>query len=148
MKSTGRWTDGKRDRIKFRGTLKARKKVAEKYNNVCTANHPSFDTGKCYGWTKYLDVTDDARSRVPRDSKEYKTKFKGRQVGEQYDSRLGDREGEQTTHYGLTAIKNQMTIAHLTASLIAVAEATLLNQPDKIRCWRTFAYPPGLKRSA
>jgi len=148
MKSVGRWTEANRDRIKFRCPLKASKKVAEKYNNICPANHPSFDTGKCYGCTKYLDVTDDARSRVPRDSREYKIKFKGRQVVEQYYSRLGDREVTQTTHYGLTAIKNQMTIAHLTASLIAVAAATLLNQPDKIRCWRTFADPPWLKRSA
>jgi len=28
---------------------------------------------------------------------------------EQYFSRLGDREAEQTTHYGFTAISNQMT---------------------------------------
>ena len=29
------------------------KKVAEKYNNACPANHPSLDTGKCYGWPYY-----------------------------------------------------------------------------------------------
>ena len=148
MKSVGRWTEGKRDRLKFRCPLKASKKVAEKYNHTCPANHPSFNTGKGYGCTKYLDVTDDARSRVPRDTREYKVTFRKRQVVEQYYARLGDRDVEQTTHYGWTAIKNQMTIAHLTASLIAVAAATLLNQPDKMRCWRTFADPPWLKRSA
>ena len=139
MKSVGRWSEGNRDRVKFRCPLKASKKVANKYNNTCSANHPSFNTGKCYGCTKYLDVTNDARSQVPRDSKEYKKTFRGRQVVEQYFARLGDREAEQTTHYSLTSIKNQMTIAHLTASLIAVAAATLLDRTDKIRCYRTFA---------
>ena len=145
MKSVGRWTEGNRERIKFRCPLKAAKKVAAKYNNTCPANHPSFATGKCYGCTKYLDVTDDARSRVPRDSREFKETFRDRELVEQYFSRLGDREVEQTTHYALTAIRNQMTIAHLTASLIAVAAAVLLRQPDKMRCYRTFARLPQLR---
>ncbi len=139
MKSAGRWTEGNRDRIKFRCPLKMSKKLAAKYNNACPAKLPSFDTGKCYGCTKYLDVTDDARSRVPRDSKEFKETFKDRQTVEQYFSRLGDREAEQTTHYSFTAISNQMTIAHLTLTAIAVAAGVLLKQPDKIRCYRTFA---------
>ena len=117
------------------------KKVTEKHNHACPANHPSFDTGKCYGCSKYIDVTNDARSMVPRDSKEYKEAFKGRQVVEQYFSRLGDREAEQTTHYSFRAISNQMTIAHLPASLVAVAAAIILEQPDRMRCWRTFAQP-------
>ena len=143
MKSFGRWKEQKRQRIKFRCPLKTSKRTAKKYNNTCPANHPSFNTGKCYGCTKYLDVTNDARAQVPRDSKEYKKTFKGRQAGEQYFARLGDREVEQTTHYGFTSIKNQMTIAHLSASLIAVAAATLLNRSDKIRCYRTFAQLSG-----
>jgi len=141
MKSAGHCPEQKRQRIKFRCPLKMSKKVAQKYNHACPANHPYFDTGKCYGCTKYIDITKDARSMVPRDSKEYKETFKTRQVVEQYYARLGDREAEQTTHYGFRAIQNQMTIAHLTASLIAVAAAILLEQPDKIRCWRTFAQP-------
>ena len=140
MKSAGRWTEGNRERIKFRCPLKMSKKLAAKFDNACPAQHPSFDTGKCYGCTKYLDVTDDARSKVPRDSKEFKETFKHRQIIEQYFSRLGDREVEQTTHYSFTAIRNQMTIAHLSASLIAVAAAIILKQPDKIRCYRTFAW--------
>ncbi len=142
MKSVGRWKEQKRERIKLRCPLKASKKVAKKYHNTCSAKHPSFDTGKCYGCTKYIDVTNDARSQVSRDSKEYKNSFKGRQVVEQYFARLGDQEVEQTTHYSLTSIKNQMTIAHLSASLIAVAAVTLLDRSDKIRCYRTFAQLP------
>jgi len=142
MKSVGRWTEGNRERIKFRCPIKAGKKFAAGVGDSCPVEHPSFDTGKCYGCTKYLDVTDDARSRVPRDSKEFKETFKDRQIIEQYFSRLGDREVEQTTHYSPTAISNQMTIAHLSASLIAVAATIVLKQPEKIRCYRTFARLP------
>ena len=142
MKSTGRWNEGHRERLKFRCPLKASKKTAEKYNNTCPAKHPSFNTGKCYGCTKYLDVTDDARSRVPRDSKEFKDTFKDREFVEQYFARLGDREAEQTTHYSFKAVRNQMTIAHLTASAIGVAAAILLKQPQKMRCNKTFAQLP------
>jgi hypothetical protein len=142
MRSVGRWTEGNRQRVKFRCPIKASKKFATKFGNNCPAKHPSFDSGKCYGCTKYIDVTDDARSKVPRDSKEFKETFKDRQVIEQYFSRLGDREVEQTTHYGFTAISNQLTIAHLSASLIAVAAAIILKQPEKIRCYQTFARLP------
>jgi len=147
MKSVGRWTEGNRERIKFRCPIKASKKFASKFGNTCPVNHPSFDSGKCYGCTKYLDVTDDARARVPRDTKEFRQIFKDRQVVEQYYSRLGDREVEQTTHYGFNAISNQMTIAHLSASLIAVAAAILLKQPEKIRCYRTFAHLPKIRQT-
>ena len=147
MKSAGRWTEGNRERIKFRCPMKMSRELAAKYNRRCPVKHPSFDTGKCYGCTKYLDVTDDARSRVPRDSKEFKQTFKDRQIIEQYFSRLGDREVEQTTHYEFNSISNQMTIAHLSASLIAVAAAIVLRQPERIRCYRTFAHLPKLRQS-
>jgi len=141
MKSAGKWTDGNRQRVKFRCPLKTGKKIAARYDHACPAQHPLFDTGKGYGCTKYLDVTHDARAQVPRDSKHFKQTFKDRERIEQYFSRLGDREVEQTTHYAFTSISNQMTIAHLTASLVAVAAAILLKQPAKMRCYRTFAYP-------
>jgi len=139
MKSAGKWSEGNRDRLKFRCPIKASKKFAKKHANTCPADNSRFDTGKGYGCTKYLDVTDDARSRVPRDSKEFKQTFKIRETVEQYFARLGDREVEQTTHYKSVAIKNQMTIAHLAATGVAVAAGVLLKQPEKIRCYRTFA---------
>jgi hypothetical protein len=147
MKSTSRWVEGNRERIKFRCPIKASKKVAANFGYTCPVKHPSYDRGKCYGCTKYLDVTDDARSKVPRDSKKFKEIFKDRQIIEQYFSRLGDREVEQTSHYQFNAIRNQMTIAHLSASLIAVAAAIILKQPEKIRCYRTFAHLPKLSRA-
>jgi len=139
MKSVGEWTEGSRERLKFRCPIKASKKLAKKYGDICPVNDPRFNTGKCCGCTKYLDITDDARSKVPRDSKEFKDTFKIRETVEQYFARLGDREAEQTTHYKPAAIKNQMTIAHLSLTAVAVAAGVLLKQPDKIRCYRTFA---------
>ena len=147
MKSVGSWIEGNRERLKFRCPLKASKKLAKEHGDICPVNHSLFNTGKCYGCTKYLDITDDARARVPRDSKHFKETFRNRQTVEQYFSRLGDREAEQTTHYGFTAISNQMTIAHLTASLIAVAAGILLKQPDKIRSYQTFADQPRLYKT-
>ena len=52
---------------------------------------------------------------------------------------LSDREVEQTTHYALNSVRNQMTLAHIAHSLVAVAAALLLDAPEKIRCFRTFA---------
>jgi hypothetical protein len=104
----------------------------------------------CYYRGMFLAVVPMAgnvRARVPRDSKESKVTFKDRQLIEQYYFRLGDREVEQTTHYAFNSITNQMAIPHLAASLIAVAAAIALKQPQKIRCYRTLAREPKLSRA-
>lgn len=140
MKSNGIITEAKRTRIKYRCPLKVNNKLAEQYPNGCPIGHSRFVDGKQYGCTKYVDITNDARARVPRDSIGYKQTYQLRTEVERYFSRLGDREVEQTTHYNIKSIKNQMTIAHLSLSLIAFAAAVLMKQPDKIRCYRTFAH--------
>lgn len=148
MKSNSSITEGPRTRLKFRCPIKATRKVAAKYPDGCPVQHRRFTEGKAYGCTKYLDITDDARSRVPRDTEFYKDTYKLRIVVEQYFSRLGDREVDQTTHYKLRSVQNQMSIAHLTMSLIASAAAILLKRPEKIRCFRTFAQEPQLRQTA
>ena len=50
----------------------------------------------------------------------------------------GDREAEQTSHFNYLSIRNQMSIAHQTLSLTALA-AVILKRSDKIRCFRSFA---------
>lgn len=139
MISCGIWQENLRTRKKFRCPIKASVKFAKNHPLGCPVNHPGFDK---YGCTKYLDVTDDARSRVPRESLFYKQTFNLRTEVERYFARLGDRELEQTTHYKMRSIKNQMTIAHLSLSLVARAAALLMEQPEKIRCYRTFAKEP------
>ena len=135
----GAWRERNRDRVKFRCPITTQRKHTIKTPDICPLNHPRFTDGAAYGCTKYLDATNDARSRVPRNTALFKITYKKRIVAEQYFSRLGEREAEQTTHYKLRSVKNQMTIAHLSQSLIALA-AVQLQRPEKIRCYRTFAY--------
>ena len=132
------WHDGNRDRVKFRCPIKTKRKHSIPAPETCPINHNRFVKGAEYGCTKYLDVTNDARSRVPRNTALYKYVYKKRIVVEQYFARLGQREAEQTTHYKLRSVKNQMTLAHLAHSLVALA-AIHLQQPEKIRCYRSFA---------
>ena len=137
MTYDGCWRYRNADKVKFRCPLKTRKTTADHYHHSCPVQHPKFHEGKAYGCTKYLNVTDDARSRVPRNSTIFEKIHKQRLIVEQYFARLGEREVEQTTHYKLRIVKNQNTIAHLTQSLVALA-AVSLNHYDKIRCFRTF----------
>ncbi len=51
---------------------------------------------------------------------------------------MGDREAEQTSHFNYLSIRNQISIAHLTLSLTALA-VLILKRPDKIRWFRAFA---------
>ena len=148
MKSNGIWTEGPRTRIKFRCPIKTNPKAAKKHPKGCPISNSKFSQDKAYGCTKYLDITDDARSQVPRDSKLFKDTSNLRTEVERYFARLGDREAEQTTHYRLRSVQNQMTIAHLSLSLVAFAAALLLKQPKKIRCYRTFANHSILPRAA
>ncbi|MFC2140626.1 transposase, partial [Candidatus Auribacterota bacterium] len=139
MKSAGSWTENLRTRLKFRCPIKTNKTIATRYSNQCPISHPLFASGAAYGCTKYLDITNDARSQVPRDTPFFKTTYNLRTEVERYFSRLGNREVEQTTHYKIQSVKNQMTIAHLSLGLVAYATAITANQPDNIRCYRTFA---------
>ena len=136
MKFSGTFKEKLRTRKKFRCPIKASAKFAKNYPNGCPINNPNFNKYAC---TKYIDITDDARSHVPRESLFFKQTYNLRTEIERYFSRLGDRELEQTTHYNINTIKNQMTIAHLSLSLVAHAAALLLEQPQNIRCFRNFA---------
>ena len=138
MKSWGTWTEQNRKRAKFRCPIKTDKKFALKFNNQCPINHCLFNENKQYGCTKYLDITNYPRSQVPRDSKYYKKIFKTRLSIERYFARLGDREVDQTTYFCYNSIKNQISIAHLSLALVALA-AVNINAFDKIRCYKTFA---------
>lgn len=139
MKSAGTWTEQLRKRAKFRCPIKTDAELATDHPDGCPISDPKFSQGKAYGCTKYLDITDDPRSQMPRDTKLFKETYKLRTEVERYFARLGDREVEQTTHYKLRVVQNQMTIAHLSMSLVACAAALLLKRPEKIRCYRTFA---------
>lgn len=140
MKYCGLSNDNGRVRKKFRCPIKAAsKKTKSKLPEICPVDHSKFSEGACYGCTAYVDITNDERSQVPRASLHYKKTYDLRTEVERYFSRLGDNEAEQTSHYNYKSVRNQMSIAHLTMSLTAVAAAIILGAKDKIRCFRTFA---------
>jgi len=134
MTPAGVWRDGNRLRLKERCPLKASKKVAVKFPDGCPCHHPKFAG---YGCTAYQDLTDDARSRVQRDTPRFKKLYAKRIVVEQTFSRVQELEIEEARHYSLTAIRNSNTLNYLALALVALA-AVRMKKPHKIRCFRTF----------
>lgn len=140
MKFTGICRETNRTRKSFRCPIIAgRKDEKALLPSQCPVNHERFLQNKRYGCTAYIDITDDCRKQVPRESKRYKDYYKTRTEVERYFSRLGPREVEEVSQYKYRSIRNQMTMAHLTLSLTALAAALVLERPDKIRCYKTFA---------
>ena len=140
MKYYGICSEDKRTRTKYRCPIKsASRKELKDLPAECPVQHPSLHTGKCYGCTAYIDLNGDIRSQVQRNSKHFKNTFDLRTGVERYFSRLGPREIEETNLYNYRSIRNQMTISHLTLNLVAVAAAIVLDMPDKIRSYKTFA---------
>ncbi len=135
MTCVGRCEEPHRKRLKYRCPIKADTKVYKQHNGCCPIDESRFEV---YGCTRYVDVTNDARAQVPRGTDLFKKTYRLRQTVEQYFARYGDPVVEQTQHYKLRSIQNQMTIGHLSMALVAAA-AIKLKRPDKICCWRTFA---------
>lgn len=133
MSSDGTWFDARRRTIKRKFICPV--KTSKKQGICCPVNHPKSHG---YGCTRYFCEVRTARASVPRDSARFKKEYARRITVERYFSSLGPAEAEQTTHYQLRTVQNQMTIAHLTQSLIALA-AVSMNKPENIRCYRTFA---------
>ena len=130
----GLFKDNNRLRLKERCPLKASQKIASQYPNGCPCNNPKFNG---YGCTAYQDLTDDARSRVQRDTPRFIQLYAKRIVVEQTFSRLQQLLIEEARHYSLTAIRNANTIDYLALALVALA-AVKMKKPEKIRCFRTF----------
>ncbi len=140
MKYAGFCVDDKRSRFKYRCPITAgRRKERENLPTACPIKHFRYETGNQYGCTAYVDLDGDARMSVPRASKAYVDTYALRTEVERYFSRLGPREVEEMSAYKYASVRNQMSIAHLTLNLVAVAAALVLDAPDKIRCWKTFA---------
>ena len=137
MKSWGIWVEDNRKRAKFRCPIKTRKKFRKLYGNRCPVNHDLFCKGKKYGCTKYLDITNDPRSQVQRDTEDFQRTYALRMTVEQYFARFGNRTVEHTKHYSLKSVKNQISIAHLAMSLVALA-AVNIHRNESIRCYKTF----------
>jgi hypothetical protein len=134
MIPNGIFKEGNRLRLKERCPLKASKEIANKYPAGCPCRNPKFNR---YGCTAYQDLTDDARSRVQRDTPRFKNLYAKRFVVEQAFSRIQELKIEEARHYGFTAIRNANTLDYLALALVALV-AVKIKKPEKIRCFRTF----------
>jgi len=134
MIPSGIFKEGNRLRLKERCPLKAAKQIATQYPNGCPCHHPRFNG---YGCTAYQDLTDDARSRIQRDTPRFNKLYAKRIAVEQTFSRLQELLIEEARHYSLTAIRNSNTIDYLALALVALV-AVRMKKPEKIRCFRTF----------
>lgn len=136
MTADGQWFEKSRNTIKHKYKCPLKNSQAiNQYPDGCPVCNPKFNG---YGCTKYKSEPNSARASVPRESAEYKQKYAQRICVEQYFARMGHLEAYQTSHYSLNTVKNQMTIAHLTMNLVALA-AISIEKKEKMRCYRTFA---------
>ena len=84
-----------------------------------------------------IRTSDDACSKVQRDTPRFNKLYAKRIVVEQTFSRLQELQIEEARHYSLTAIRNANTIDYLALALVALA-VVKMKKPQKIRCFRTF----------
>lgn len=138
MSSDGQYTDARRQAIKhkFRCPLKTSHARANQFPQGCPVGCEKY-TG--YGCTKYIQESYSPRASVHRDTERFQKILDQRIAVEQYFSRMGVQEAYQTTHYSRQVVENQMFLAHISLSLVALT-AVSMEHPEKMRCYRTFAH--------
>jgi len=110
------------------------KKIARKVF-VCPVFHPKFFSQKgCYA---YVRVDEDIRNQIDYGSESFKKDFNMRTGSERVFSRLLSICMQNAPVIGLKATANYVTIAHITALLVAVTAAKS-DMKDKIRFIKSF----------
>lgn len=130
----GKFKDRGKIRKKFVCPITHSKKFAQTVS-TCPWNHPSFQKGK--GCTAYLREDKDVRQEVDYGSQIFKEHYNKRTSSERVFSRLLTLCMQRPSVYGLNAISNQCTIAHITVLLIALTAANT-GHNDKIRFVKKF----------
>ena len=101
----------------------------------CPVAHPKFTTQK--GCNVLIRLTPSIRERIDYGSKAFKELQKKRTSVERIFSRLLSISMQDLPVYGIKAVKNHCTIAHITVLLIALA-ANRAGYTNKIRFVRSF----------
>jgi hypothetical protein len=130
----GKFTDRGKIRKKFVCPITHSKKFAKQVP-ACPWNHPAFQKGK--GCTAYLRGDKDVRKEIDYGSNIFKEHYNKRTSSERVFSRLLTLCMQKPKVYGLNAISNQCTIAHITVLSIALT-AVKLGQIDKVRFVKKF----------
>jgi hypothetical protein len=115
-------------------SLHWRKSIAQQYL-FCPALHPKFFKQK--GCNILIRLTPTIRSQIDYDSRIFKELYNKRPNVERIFSRLLSITAQNPTVKGLTAIRNHVTIAHITVLLVALA-AHREGHEDKLRYVRYF----------
>jgi hypothetical protein len=130
----GKFTDRGKIRRKFVCPIIHSKKFAQQVP-ACPWNHPSFQKGK--GCTAYLRGDKEIRKEIDYGSQIFKEHFRKRTSSERVFSRLLTLCMQKPSVYGLNAVANHCTIAHITVLLIALTAAKM-GHTDKIRFVKKF----------
>jgi hypothetical protein len=130
----GKFKDRGKVRKKFVCPITHSKKFAEQLP-TCPWNHPSFQKGK--GCVAYLRGDKEVRKQIDYGSQIFKEHYNKRTSSERAFSRLLTLCMQKPSVYGLNAVANHCTIAHITALLIALLAARM-GQTDKVRFVKKF----------
>jgi len=130
----GKFNDRGKIRKKFVCPITHSKKFAHQIP-TCPWNHPAFRKGK--GCIAYLRGNKDVRKRIDYGSQIFKEHYNKRTSSERVFSRLLSLCMQKPSVYGLNAISNHCTIAHITVLSIALTAARI-GQIDKVRFVKKF----------
>jgi len=130
----GKFKDRGKIRRKFVCPITRSKKFAQKPHS-CPWNHPTFQKGK--GCTAYLRGDKEIRKEIDYGSQIFKEHYNKRTSSERVFSRLLTLCMQKPSVYGLDAVANHCTIAHITVLLIALT-ASQIGQTNKVRFVKKF----------
>ena len=130
----GKFKDRGKVRKKYVCPITHSKKFAQKVS-TCPWNHPAFQKGK--GCVAYLREDEDIRQSIDYGSQFFKEHYNKRTSSERVFSRLLTLCMQKPSVYGIDAVANHCTIAHITVLLIALT-ALKTGYKDKIRFVKKF----------
>ena len=130
----GKFTDRGKIRKKFVCPITHSKKFAQ-HVPTCPWNHAAFRKGK--GCIAYLRGDMEISKEIDYGSQVFKEHYDKRTSSERVFSRLLSLCMQKPSVYGLNAVANHCTIAHITVLLIALTAAKV-GQIDKIRFVKKF----------
>jgi len=130
----GKFKDRGKIRRKFVCPITHSKKFAQQVP-TCPWNHPAFRKGK--GCTAYLRGDKEIRKEIDYGSQIFKEHYNKRTSSERVFSRLLTLCMQKPSVYGLNAVANHCTIAHITVLLIALTAAKI-GHIDKVRFVKKF----------
>lgn len=129
--------DGSNFRMKFRCPFA----LSRSYDS-CPYAHPALVSGNHYGCIKYIPISGDQAKiiRALIDERKIRRSKPGRiRVKiERYFSRLQAITSEDAPYYSKRSVRNHISLAHITLSLVALT-ALKLGKPGKINAYLKFA---------